>query len=114
MAQVTARDLDYMRRLGEFMAEVHADELAEHRRLTVTGRLLRSERLSKRDGGRDASRAQQDDLAAFFRRARELGLCDQGLGCRGIPFARQLAVLVENARIAAALIGGRVSKPSTR
>lgn len=75
-ARVSAKDKDYMRRLGVFMAAVHADELAEHRALTVNERLMRSERLSKRSGGRDASRAQQDDLAAFFRRARELGLCD--------------------------------------
>ena len=112
MAQVTARDLDYMRRLGEFMAEVHADELAEHRRLTVTGRLLRSERLSKRDGGRDASRAQQTTLPPSSAGPESLGSAtkDSDAGA----FARELAVLVENARIAAALIGGRVSKPSTR
>ena len=74
--KVTAADKDYMRRLGEFMAAVHADELAEHRALTVNERLVRSEQLSKRNGGRDAARAQQDDIAAFFRRARALGLCD--------------------------------------
>lgn len=75
-AHASAKDKDYMRRLGEFMAAVHADELAEHRALTVNERLVRSERLSKRNGGRDAGRAQQDDIAAFFRRARALGLCD--------------------------------------
>lgn len=75
-ARVSAADQDYMRRLGEFMAAVHADELAEHRSLSINERLVRSERLAKRSGGRDAHRAQQDDYAAFFRRARELGLCD--------------------------------------
>ncbi len=74
--KVSAADKDYMRRLGEFMAAVHADELAEHRALTVNERLVRSEQLSKRNGGRDAARAQQDDISAFFRRARALGLCD--------------------------------------
>lgn len=76
MERASAYDLDYMRRLGEFMAAVHADELARHLKLTVNERLVESERLSKRDPARDAGRAQQDDLAAFFRRARELGLCD--------------------------------------
>ncbi len=75
-ARVSAADQDYMRRLGEFMAEVKAEQLREHLSLTVNERLVRSERLAKRNGGRDAARAQQDDHAAFFRRARELGLCD--------------------------------------
>lgn len=74
--QVSEADRDYMRRLGEFMEAVHADELAKHRSLSVNERLVRSERLSRRGGARDADRAPQDDLAAFFRRARELGLCD--------------------------------------
>ena len=74
-ARVSAADQDYMRRLGEFMAEVNAEQLREHLSLTVNERLVRSERLAKRNGA-DAARAQQDDHAAFFRRARELGLCD--------------------------------------
>lgn len=77
MERASPYDQDYMRRLGEFMAEVHGDELAEHLKLTVNERLIRSEQLSKRDAARDSSRAQQDDLAAFFRRARELGICDR-------------------------------------
>jgi len=75
-ARVSAKDTDYMRRLGEFKAWSKRESLAEHRALTVNERLVRSEQLSKRDGGRDAGRAQQDDLAAFFRKARALGLCD--------------------------------------
>ena len=80
MFSMTARasdyDRDYMRRWGEFKAASHAAELARHLSLPVNERLVSSERLAKRDGGRDISRAQQDDLAAFFRRARELGFCD--------------------------------------
>ncbi len=77
MERASPYDQDYMRRLGEFMAAAHADELARHLRLTVNERLVESERLSKRDPDHDAHRAQQDDLAAFFRRARELGICDR-------------------------------------
>lgn len=69
-------DQDYMRRLGEFKARTKRESLAEHLSLSINERLLRSEQLAKRDPARDAARAQQDDLASFFRRARELGLCD--------------------------------------
>jgi hypothetical protein len=75
-SRVSDQDADYMRRLGAFKSEANAASLAEHLSLTVNERLVRSERLSKRNGGRDAARARQDDLAAFFRRARDLGLCD--------------------------------------
>jgi hypothetical protein len=73
--KVSAADKDYMRRLGEFKAAGNLKELQTHRRLSINQRLTASERLSKRAAGRDAGRAQQDDLAAFFLRARELGLC---------------------------------------
>lgn len=69
-------DLDYMRRLGEFKAWSKREALEEHLSLTFNERLIRSERLTKRDPERDAPRAQQDDPEAFFRRARELGICD--------------------------------------
>ena len=48
MERASAYDQDYMRRLGEFMAALHADELAANLTLTVNERLLGSERLSKR------------------------------------------------------------------
>jgi len=73
--RASEHDQDYMRRLGEFMAAVKADELGEHLSLSVNERLTRSDRLSKRSGGRDAKRAAPEDLAAFFQRARHLGLC---------------------------------------
>lgn len=61
---------------GEFKARSKREPLAEHPGLTVNERLVRSERLTKRDPERDVARAQQYDLAAFFRRAREFGICD--------------------------------------
>ena len=65
-----------MRRLGAFKAASHRDVLNAHLALSLNERLVSSEKLAKRDGGRNINRAQQDDLAAFFRRARELGFCD--------------------------------------
>lgn len=69
-------DQDYMRRLGEFKAQTKRESLFELLSLSINERLLRSEQLAKRDPTRDAARAQQDDLASFFRRARGLGLCE--------------------------------------
>ena len=74
--RASEHDFDYMRRLGEFKAASHRDALAAHLALSVNDRLVASEQLAKRDGPRNMHRAQQDDLAAFFRRARELGLCN--------------------------------------
>ena len=70
---VSEKDRDYMRRLGKFMDEVKADELAEHRALPVNERLARSEALAKR-ARHDKPSRDEKDLAAFYRRARELGL----------------------------------------
>jgi hypothetical protein len=71
--RVTEADREYMRRLGAFMAEAKADELADHLARPVNERLARSLALSKRARHGDSSR-DGEDLAAFYRRARELGL----------------------------------------
>lgn len=69
-------DRDYMRRWGEFKAASHRDVLEAHLAGSINERLVASEQLAKRDGGRNISRALQDDedLAAFFDRAKRLAL----------------------------------------
>lgn len=70
---VTEKDREYMRRLGEFIEEVNAGELSEHLASPVNQRLKKSDALSKRTRHEAASQDGKD-LAAFFRRARKLGL----------------------------------------
>ena len=66
-------DMDYMRRLGEFKAQSKRDALAEHRALTVRERIQRGIEFARRRPPL-TERRKEDDLAAFFERARQLGL----------------------------------------
>ena len=73
--RVTDADRDYMRRLGEFMAEVNEEAVRTHQQSSGPERLARSEKLSRwghehaNIGDRNA-----DEPWKFFERARELGL----------------------------------------
>ena len=72
---VSEHDPDYVRRFAELKAAGYRDSLAAHLALSVNDRLVASERLAKREGPREIRPGEEEDLAAFFRRARELGLC---------------------------------------
>lgn len=63
-----------MRRLGAFKAAEKAEALAEHLALPVNERLNRGVMLSKRERVDRRVLRDPEDLAAFFERARRLGL----------------------------------------
>jgi hypothetical protein len=68
----TERERDYFRRLGEWEATNERISLEEHLRLSLLDRLRRSERIT-RNHGRFLRPGEEQESAAFFRRARELG-----------------------------------------
>lgn len=65
-----------MKRLGEYKAASHEDALAAHLALTLEERLARSWQLYElfRDEARSRE-GDDDDVARFYARARDLGLC---------------------------------------
>lgn len=69
---VSERDRDYMRRLGDFQAQGHADALAAHLALPPSQRLARSIALMRQFIA--STPARNDDPSAFYDRARRLGL----------------------------------------
>ena len=71
---VSARDRDYMRRLGELQAEGARERAAEHRALSVDGRLRRGLELFYRFVDHANLAARHDDPAPLDQRARQLGL----------------------------------------
>jgi len=70
---VSERDRAYMRRIGGFKAESHAQSAEIHRAANLVERLRRSWNLflSHRDR---AQCVAEDDPSPFYDRARELGL----------------------------------------
>ncbi len=62
-----------MRRLGEFERQARAEHLAYLRSLSLGERLRRSFAATARQRGRYA-RKEPKDLAAFYQRAKRLGL----------------------------------------
>lgn len=74
---VTSRDREHMRRIGAAKAGSHGEALARHLALTLDERLRRSWDMYL--GGRASANlsAREDDPSPFYRRARELGLCDR-------------------------------------
>ncbi len=71
---VSEQERDYMRRLGEHEAEVHAKRLAEHLALDLEERLQRSFMLAWRFRKAVRQHAREDDPGAIYERARALGL----------------------------------------
>lgn len=74
MERASAYDLDYMRRLGEFKAWSKREALARHRALTINERIEQGIDLARRGPYFVAPRCDAEDLAAFFNRAKQLGL----------------------------------------
>ncbi|MGE3075443.1 MAG: hypothetical protein AB7N24_16930 [Dehalococcoidia bacterium] len=72
--KVSAADKDYMRRLGEFKEAANREALERHRALTVNERLEASLRLTRRGPYFSPAHEDNEDLAAFFARAKRLGL----------------------------------------
>lgn len=67
-------DLDYMRRLGEFKAWSKREALGSHRALPLDERLEAGLRLARRGAYFRPPRRDDEDLGAFFERAKRLGL----------------------------------------
>jgi hypothetical protein len=70
--RASAADMAYMRRLGDFKAQSKRDALEEHRALSVTERIQRGIEFARRRPPL-TERRNDDDLPAFFERARQLG-----------------------------------------
>jgi hypothetical protein len=74
---VSDRERDYMRRLGEFQAQGHAEGTAAHLALRPAERLARSFALMRRFMVSAAARRRDpapDDPTPLYDRARRLGL----------------------------------------
>jgi hypothetical protein len=71
---VSEKDRDYMRRLGKFMDEVNAEELAEHLARPIEERVDESERHYRRGLGWARPSKTPKELAALYERAHRLGL----------------------------------------
>lgn len=69
---VSEQERDYMRRLGAFQAQGHAEALAAHLALPPAERLARSIALMRRFMA--SARPRNDDPTPFYDRARRLGL----------------------------------------
>ena len=67
-------DRDYMRRLGGYEAEAHAERTAEHLAVDVIERLRRSLAMSRRFRASANLEGRVDDPGPFYERARRLGL----------------------------------------
>jgi hypothetical protein len=76
MTNVRASDWDreYMRRIGRYKEESHAQALAAHMALPPSERLLRIVTLMLQGSYFDAPVAEEDDPSPFYERARRLGL----------------------------------------
>lgn len=74
--RVTERDRDYMRRLGEWIAEGNAERLRQHLARTPKERLEDSLRLSAEYRTPEAIRRhlEEDDPSPLYERAKRLGL----------------------------------------
>ena len=70
---VSDRDRDHMRKLGEAKAESHRDALAEHLALSLSERLERSWQLYLAFRDPNAP-PRDDDPTPFYDRARRLGM----------------------------------------
>lgn len=77
MERASAYDRDYMRRLGEFMARSKREALARHRAVTINERIEQGVQLTRRGPYFATPRRETEDLAAFFERAKQLGLYQQ-------------------------------------
>ena len=71
---VSDKDREYMRRIGAYKELSHREAQAEHLALPLYDRFQRSWRLYERYRHRGRRDDPQDDPAAFYQRARELGL----------------------------------------
>jgi hypothetical protein len=69
---VSERDREYLRRLGDYKAESHAEALQRHRCLSLAERLRRSWALSQQL--REHGTTRWDDPSPLYDRARALGL----------------------------------------
>ena len=67
-------DRAYLRRLGGYEAEAHAERTAEHLAVDVIERLRRSLALSRRFRASANLQGRIDDPGPFYERARRLGL----------------------------------------
>jgi hypothetical protein len=76
-ARVSAADQDYMRRLGEFKAWSKREALARHLELSINERIEAGFQLTRRGPYFTAPRHDDEDLAAFFERAKRLGLYER-------------------------------------
>ena len=71
---VSDADREYMRRLGEYEAEGHAQRTAEHLAVDLAERLRRSMAMSRRFWRSANLAGRVDDPGPFYERARRLGL----------------------------------------
>jgi hypothetical protein len=71
---VSARDRDYMRRLGKYIADANEEAKQEHLDCGGGERLDRSLNLAERGRSYAATNPDADDPSAFYARARALGL----------------------------------------
>jgi hypothetical protein len=69
---VSDEEREYMRRLGKFQEQGHADALAAHLALPPSQRLARSLALMRQFHA--SARPRNDDPTPFYERARRLGL----------------------------------------
>lgn len=74
---VSERDREHMRRLGEAKAAAHDDARSAHLSLSPIDRLRRSSAMSAALRATANLAARVDEPAAFYDRARALGLCDR-------------------------------------
>jgi hypothetical protein len=72
--RVSQADRDYMRRLGEFENDAHAQRLREHLAQDVSERLRRSMALYLQFRGSANPHDRVDDPSPFYERAHRLGL----------------------------------------
>jgi len=70
--KVSARDREYIRRLGELERAAYEELLEYHRSLPLAERLRRSFERTAR--GKPYPRKEPEDLAAIYARAKRLGL----------------------------------------
>jgi hypothetical protein len=71
---VSARDREFMRRVGEAKAASHAEAAARHRALPLAERLRRSWALYLAGRSTAGGDPRDDDPTPFYDRARALGL----------------------------------------
>ena len=71
---VSERDRTFMRRIGRYKAESHADALADHLSLSLSERLARGWQLYLAGRSSGSTDTRLDDPGPLYMRARELGL----------------------------------------